>query len=387
MSRATLHAEDSYDEFDNENTVVGLVAAAQIYENGKVNRVWVDGSDADEEEHEEHHHHVDSQQLSDVAGDLECPCCGGGGAGGSDELTCGVEEDDACCGTGGDGCCGNGAGESECGCAANDSACALVAQASSEDGEDEANSTVLAVAVPADAPAAPPRLAAAFQEQGGLPVAPRYYDWRTVFPELQLLLDNFEVIHAEMVALTATRWTPWPEVKLYQAVDQNGVWKVIPLMHTFPAWDADKSRFIESNCEQCPRTMALLQQLPGLRTVLFSRLGPKTRLSKHQGWADLANYVLRCHLPLTMPDEKTFPDSAGMWVEGEVRFHKQRDFVVFDDSKFHKAFNASDFDRIVLIFDLMRPDSIPKGLATGGHTEQLDQFIDQYNREMGLAGH
>ena len=378
MSEAPLHAEDSYDEFDNENTVVGLVAAAQIYENGKVNRVWVDGSDAEDEEQVEQQQHVDSHQSSELAGDLECPCCGGGGGGGgSVELNCGADE-----GEGEDeGCCGEGI--SDCECAANGSACALEAQASS----DDADSPVLAVAVPADAPAAPPRMGAAFQEQGGLPVAPRYYDWRAVFPELQLLLDNFEVIQAEMVALTATRWTPWPELKLYQSVDQNGVWKVIPLMHTFPAWDARKCKFIESNCEQCPRTMALLQQLPGLRTVLFSRLGPKTRLSKHQGWADLANHVLRCHLPLTMPDKAAFPDSAGMWVEGEVRFHQERDFVVFDDSKFHKAFNASDSDRVVLIFDLMRPDSIPKGLATGGHTEQLDHFIDQYNREMGLTNH
>lgn len=215
-----------------------------------------------------------------------------------------------------------------------------------------------------------------------LQVAPRYYNWREIFPQLEILLDNYDTICKEMLDLTANRWTPWPERKLYQSVDQNGVWRVIPLLHTFPAWDPSKSCFIEANCQECPKTMELLQQLPGLRTALFSRLGPKTRLSKHQGWADLANYVLRCHLPLTMPDQTRFPNSAGMWVEREIEFHKERDFLVFDDSKFHKAFNASDEDRIILIFDLIRPDHIPRGLATGGHTEQLDEFINAYNREL-----
>jgi len=212
----------------------------------------------------------------------------------------------------------------------------------------------------------------------GVPAAPRYYDWKDEFPFLQMVLDNYDTIAEEMMGLANSRWFSWPENKLYSSFDQNGDWKVVPFMHTFPAFVPGNTRWIENNCDAAPNTISLLKKIPGLRTVLFSRLGPKTRLSSHQGWDDLANFVLRCHLPLKMPDEKKFRNSCGMVVEGEIKYHQPRDFLVFDDSKFHRAFNAADEDRVVLIFDIIRPVKYPKGFATRGHTEQLDQFIDQY---------
>lgn len=84
-------------------------------------------------------------------------------------------------------------------------------------------------------------------------VAPRYVEWREHFPALQKLLDNYEVLAEELKRLTSVRWSPWPEYKLYQSVDQNGDWKVIPLMHTFPAWDPSRTKVVESNCAACPK--------------------------------------------------------------------------------------------------------------------------------------
>jgi aspartyl/asparaginyl beta-hydroxylase (cupin superfamily) len=57
-----------------------------------------------------------------------------------------------------------------------------------------------------------------------------------------------------------------------------------------------------------------------------------------------------------------------------------RDFVVFDDSKTHSAFNNTDSEeRVVLLLDLMRPPGVPKGVSEAQHTEELDQLIDEYN--------
>ena len=39
---------------------------------------------------------------------------------------------------------------------------------------------------------------------------------------------------------------------------------------------------------------------------------------------------------------------------------------------------SSDQDRVVLIVDILRPSWIPLGTAEGGHTEELDQFIDMF---------
>ena len=116
------------------------------------------------------------------------------------------------------------------------------------------------------------------------------------------------------------------------------------------------------------------------------------QISPHTGWEDLANHVLRCHLALIVPRGQ----KCGLWVDGEEQYHAEREIIVFDDSKIHRAFNVSAvedveavggaeggsaegcLDRIVLIVDLVRPSFIPPGAATGGHTAELDDFISAF---------
>ena len=211
-----------------------------------------------------------------------------------------------------------------------------------------------------------------------------FFDWRTTFPDVAELVQNVAAVRAEAEAMERSlRYTPWPEANLYNRMDQAGDWKVVPLLYTFPANDPRASKWVKANCEQCPLTASLLRRIPGVRTALFSRMGPNTRLSSHRGWADLANHVLRCHLPLRVPTDR--PNSCGLWVEGQVRNHKVGDVIVFDDSCLHKAFNASHTqDRIVLIFDVARPAWAPRGRAKAGHTEALDKFIDEFERSLEM---
>lgn len=98
-------------------------------------------------------------------------------------------------------------------------------------------------------------------------------------------------------------------------------------------------------------------------------------LGAHTGWEDLANHVLRIHIPLIVPPG----EYCGTWVEGEVQTHKEGEIIVFDDSKVHRAFNHSNKERLVLIIDLERPKELPEGTAVGGHTEELDAFINRFN--------
>lgn len=203
------------------------------------------------------------------------------------------------------------------------------------------------------------------------PVAPRYYDWREVFPQLQILYDNISVLAEE--SLSVHTWIPWPEDHFGEYGQSD--WTVFPFLHTFPALDESKMSWIRSTTEHCPRTAALLRQIPNLRTALFSRLGPGTKLTAHTGWADLANHVLRCHICIGVPDDF----SCGLIVDEEVVHHKQGEILVFDDSKRHKAFNDNpDKARVVLIVDILRPAHIPLGSARGGHTKELDEFVSRF---------
>lgn len=48
-----------------------------------------------------------------------------------------------------------------------------------------------------------------------------------------------------------------------------------------------------------------------------------------------------------------------------VETHDEGRIIVFDDSRNHRAFCYGDGERVVLILDLERPDSLPMGTATG----------------------
>lgn len=50
--------------------------------------------------------------------------------------------------------------------------------------------------------------------------APRYYDWRRVCPELEVFLDSYDDLAAEMRA--ATNWKDWPETNLYGSAYEPG---------------------------------------------------------------------------------------------------------------------------------------------------------------------
>ncbi|NDE62243.1 MAG: aspartyl/asparaginyl beta-hydroxylase domain-containing protein [Cyclobacteriaceae bacterium] len=58
---------------------------------------------------------------------------------------------------------------------------------------------------------------------------------------------------------------------------------------------------------------------------------------------------LRTHLGIHVPE------NCGIWVEGEKKKLNNNKFITFDDSKFHSAYNQSNEDRIVLIFDIPIP--------------------------------
>lgn len=209
---------------------------------------------------------------------------------------------------------------------------------------------------------------------------PNYYDYASVYPQLEVLKANAAVILKEMQAVQdAASWPNWPE-KHYASEESD--WRVFPFCYTFPAWDASKTTWVDQTCEFCPRTVEILRNLPGIRTALFSKLGPKTTLNAHRGWADLSNDILRCHLALVVPKLDNGDSCCAMVVGGETKYHEENELLVFDDSKLHLAYNQhTEKTRTILIVDLYRPDHLPRGRARGGHTDELDEFINNFGQD------
>lgn len=124
-----------------------------------------------------------------------------------------------------------------------------------------------------------------------------------------------------------------------------------------PSWSAfylwQDGELVEENAARCPKTVAALEKVPlsriGSRTpsILFSRLLPGAHIPPHNG---MLNSRLICHLPLIIP--------AGCWlrVGNETREWEEGKLLIFDDSIEHEAKNPSDQLRIILLFDIWRPE-------------------------------
>jgi aspartyl/asparaginyl beta-hydroxylase (cupin superfamily) len=124
-----------------------------------------------------------------------------------------------------------------------------------------------------------------------------------------------------------------------------------------PSWSAlylwKDGKQVEANARRCPRTVEALEKLPlsniGSRTpaVLFSRLEPGAHIPPHTG---MLNSRLICHLPLIVP--------KGCWlrVGNETRGVEEGRMMIFDDSIEHEARNTSGETRIILLFDIWRPE-------------------------------
>jgi aspartyl/asparaginyl beta-hydroxylase (cupin superfamily) len=105
---------------------------------------------------------------------------------------------------------------------------------------------------------------------------------------------------------------------------------------------------------RCPRTWeTILNHAPLPRiagwgpTVLFSMLKAGAHIAPHTG---MYNTRLICHLPLIVPPGCRFR------VGNEVREWEEGKLLIFDDTVEHEAWNDGAEDRVVLIFDIWRPE-------------------------------
>jgi aspartate beta-hydroxylase len=110
---------------------------------------------------------------------------------------------------------------------------------------------------------------------------------------------------------------------------------------------------VEENAAQCPQTMAALEHVPFPRIkgrdpmALFSVLKPGVRIAPHHGFL---NSRLVCHLPLIVPP------GCFLRVGNDRREWEKGKAWVFDDSIEHEAWNSSNETRVILIFDIWRPE-------------------------------
>lgn len=109
----------------------------------------------------------------------------------------------------------------------------------------------------------------------------------------------------------------------------------------------------EENCARCPKTVRALQNIPGMKSAMFSILAPRKHIPEHRG---MYKGVLRYHLGLIVPGPS---GSCKIRVGNDVRSWQEGKSLIFDDSHPHEAWNECDSYRVVLFVDFVRPLLFP----------------------------
>ena len=151
-----------------------------------------------------------------------------------------------------------------------------------------------------------------------------------------------------------------------------------------PAWSAyylwKDGVVVPDHAARCPRTIEALADAPLTRVkgrspaVLFSLLRPGARIPPHTGYV---NTRLICHLPLIVPE------ACGLRVGNDTRTPVEGKAWLFDDTMEHDAWNDSQRIRVILLFEIWRPELSE---AERGLVSAMFEAIDAHSGEKSAWG-
>jgi len=191
------------------------------------------------------------------------------------------------------------------------------------------------------------------------PLNYNFYNTLLLFPELELFKNNLEIIKNELMQNIGV-------MQDWLLKDKNDKFyskhTIIPI-YGYKRWSKYSKDF--------PLITELIKKIKKIETCCFLKLAKNSRLDKHYGYNPSSNYILRSHLGLKVPQ------NCGMWVDNEIKMHQEGEWLTFDDSKLHTAFNNSEIDRYILLVDLLRPDFIKTGNSLRKENNN-DNLIEEF---------
>jgi aspartate beta-hydroxylase len=204
----------------------------------------------------------------------------------------------------------------------------------------------------------------------GLPQI-QFYE-RALFPWMDKVEQATDLIREEFAGLLETPelFAPYVQGEPDRPVERKSN------LYNNPEWSAC---YIWKNgqpalpvAKRCPQTLNALIGAPMAYmpdrspSILFSVLKPGARIPPHNG---LINTRLICHLPLVVPG------GCGFRVGNDVREWQVGKCWAFDDTIEHEAWNNSDRTRVILLFDIWRPElSEEERELVGGLFKAIDGF-------------
>jgi aspartyl/asparaginyl beta-hydroxylase (cupin superfamily) len=193
------------------------------------------------------------------------------------------------------------------------------------------------------------------------------------FPWTRKVEENWQTIRDELYALLAadeSNLEPYANVAMTSRPNQ---WKTFGMMF----WTIKK----ESHVQKCPKTWALLKDVPNICAISFNLLEPNTTIKPHHGDT---NAIIRCHMGLEVP--ASAPRCA-FRVGTETVSWNEGKFLMFCDAYEHTAWNNSDRRRYILVVDIMRPEYVEQKRSVACRVLASIKLAIYYQRHAWLRRH
>lgn len=201
----------------------------------------------------------------------------------------------------------------------------------------------------------------------------QFFD-RSLFPWMGALESSTAAIREELIEVMRedSNFAPYVEADPARPVTAGSM-VGNPEWSAFYLWKYGER--VEANAERCPRTMAAIAGIPLVHmrgrspSVLFSLLRPGAHIPPHTG---MVNTRCICHLPLIVPPGCEFRvgNETRTWQEGRA--------WAFDDTIEHEAWNRSPETRVILLFEVWRPELTEEERA---RVCAVFDAIDEYSGE------
>lgn len=177
---------------------------------------------------------------------------------------------------------------------------------------------------------------------------PAFFDIDKTYPSLRVFDRNLSVIQEELEPLLGERQAipRYHEVVKHEAYISGTFvpeksWRVF-MLRWLPGGG------LEANMAKCPRTSAMLDQVPGVIQAFFSILDGGKPIPAHDGpYLGYLRYHIALKVPAENPPTIRIKDQLHTWQVGQS--------ILFDDSWNHEVMNEARDIRVVLIVDVMRP--------------------------------
>jgi hypothetical protein len=116
---------------------------------------------------------------------------------------------------------------------------------------------------------------------------------------------------------------------------------------------------VSDELNNMPKTYEILTTIPNLINVKLYKLDKKTNTHKAKG--DIyTNSIIRAILPIDACNSR----KSHVWCDGEKRLFTNSGLIVYDPSRESQMINNHKrLSTTLLLIDITRPDSIPKGVA------------------------